>query len=132
MNTAHQYNYETEYAPRPREDVYGQTSPQTGTRTIAVSVAAAMLVFLTLIGLIYIKYSVTAMQLQINQLQASIEDKAQEASRLRARIHEMENVTLIREKAEALGMGYPDAEHVLLVDLSTPVSTSQASLEVGE
>ncbi len=132
MNTVHQYAYETEREYSAQEQTYTAPVPQSGVRTIAVSVVAAMLVFLTLIGLIYIKYSVTAMQLQINQLQTSIEDKAQEASRLQASIHEMENVSLIREKAKALGMGYPDADHILRVDLSEPTSSSQATLEVGD
>lgn len=131
MNTVHQYAYETEYAPRQEEQLYTAPAPQTGIHAIVVSAVAAMLVFLTLIGLIYVKYSVTAMQLQINQLQSSIEDKAQQASRLQAQIHEMENVAVIREKAEALGMGYPDADHILRVDLSVPVSSSQELLEVG-
>ena len=132
MNTVHQYAYEAEYAPRQQEQFQTSAAPQSAARAAIVTVAVAMLVFLTLIGLIYVKYSVMAMQLQINQLQNSIEDKAQQASRLEARIHEMENVAVIREKAEALGMGYPDAEHVLWVDLSSPVSSSQEVLEAGE
>ena len=132
MNTVHQYAYETEYAPRQQEQTYTAPAPQTSARAVVISVVAAMLVFLTLIGLIYVKYSVAAMQMQINHLQSSIEDKEQQASRLQARIHEMENVAVIREKAEALGMGYPDAEHVLRVDLSQPVSSSHELLEAGD
>jgi len=116
MSTVHQYAYEP--VQDFREEIREERAAVTSSSPMVLAVVACvMLVFVALAGLIYIKYSVTAMQVRINETQEAIEAIRSEALRLEAKIHSQSSVTLIRDRAEELGMTYPDADHVIRVDL---------------
>jgi len=131
MNTVHSYAYEP--ATSRRDRTLPQQKPavqaQPAARAILVTVILAMAVFFLLVALIYVKYAVSATQLQILQLQDSMADKDLEKSRLQAQVNESGDLARIRERAAELGMGYPDSEQILRVDLTDGSNKTATSLK---
>lgn len=133
MNTVHSYAYEPAVSQRgrilPQEKPAVQTQP--AARAILATVTLAMAVFFLLVALIYVKYAVSATQLQILELQDSIADKDLEKSRLQAQVNENGDLAYIRQRAAELGMGYPDSDRILRVDLPDGSDKTATSLKDG-
>ncbi len=88
----------------------------------AVAMLAAVMIAAVCVGLLYVKAQVYRTQRDVNSLQTKIVEAERKNSTLNEQYNEAANIYVIMEKAEDLGMTYPDAKNVLYVDTSKSTS----------
>ena len=129
MSVAHRSNHAYDYRAAEREREKGathtQAQPRVAQRTQPVALqrvllfAAAVLVAAACIGLLFLKAQVAATQRSINETQKNLTKLERANSELSAQMAAAENINLIMDRAQELGMGTPKQSQVLYVSLGS-------------
>ena len=110
------YDYARPYAAGSvaRAPQAGKTS-RPGFARFASRLALVVVVIAVLGFIVFAQSMVTALQVDIRVLKSDIELEQSQQSRITEKIHTQNNINRIMTEAEALGMGYPDADSILYV-----------------
>lgn len=126
-----EYEYEREYEYQRRPE--RQSVPPRR----AITLGAALRIILTLclvcsvaIGLVYVKARITYTQREINTLQRDIAAAERARSDRQELLDEARSMRRIMERAQELGMGYPQADQVSTLRVpASPAAPADTSLE---
>jgi len=94
---------------------------------ICFAVVVIAMLAVTAVGTVYVKAQFSGTQFHINQLQAQIETRTTEKSRLTSQRDAYTNIAAIKQRAEEMGMGFPAQN-----DLHRVSGSTQTSMEKQE
>ena len=125
MSVAHRANHAYDYraAEREREKDRTQALPRVTHRPQPLALqrvllfTAAVLVAATCIGLLYMKAQVSVTQRSINKIQVELTQLERTNSELSAQMASAQNINVIMDRAQELGMDMPKQDQVLYVSL---------------
>ena len=126
MNTAYDYRREDDETERRERNAARKRQQRRNAAALVmrrtVALLGAVMVAAVCVGLLYVKSQVYHAQLDVNKLLVNIDEAERQNSSLNEQYNEAVNINVIMDRAEDLGMDYPDPKNVLYVNVGTDTS----------